>query len=155
MNKFLLIPCNGAQQILKAGQKYVFRLWGHNSISSSWLQLGSDDCITLMEEDYCKPSTRYKAPKDSLVLINNKPEEFCEIIPNPMSNYGTLHYNSLHEKNDLVVYDLYGNIVFKVKLTEKEGVISLDLSTLKQGVYQYLLLSGKRQSNTRKLIIIR
>jgi hypothetical protein len=71
-----------------------------------------------------------------------------KIYPNPASDRLNLEYSKLENTGDiqLALYDTFGRVVREVALTNKEGKVQLDVQTLPEGIYWYVLpgiLTGK------------
>jgi hypothetical protein len=84
------------------------------------------------------------------------PKTNFKVAPNPTQGYTTLYYQSYNPNPYFVKINLVnslGEILFsQSQLIENEGQISLDLSTIPQGLY-FLQLQDKTRQTTQKIII--
>jgi hypothetical protein len=75
--------------------------------------------------------------------------------PNPSNNATVISYSLAKElpSATLVVMDILGREVKREALTERKGDIKLDVSTLPNGTYLYLLSAQGRIVTTKKMVI--
>lgn len=74
--------------------------------------------------------------------------------PNPADNYSKLAYSLVSAKNSkLVLYNVLGSTVKEMKLTNKQNVITIATSELKNGIYFYSLINDGKVISTKKLIV--
>ena len=75
-----------------------------------------------------------------------------ELYPNPASTQAFLHYQA--EDATVSIYSMKGQLLWSQKLEQKEGILSLPIDNLTEGMYIVSLTNAERKS-THKLIITR
>lgn len=103
--------------------------------------------------------------KSSSATINDKQKtititdaDLQQNIPNPFTNYTSIHYNiPANAKNaQLIINDMNGKIVKQISITKTGvGVINIDASLLNAGVYSYTLIANDNAINTKKMVVIK
>jgi Secretion system C-terminal sorting domain len=75
--------------------------------------------------------------------------------PNPANSTFSLNYklNVNASASDLVLYNMLGEKIMTRSLDEMEGNISVDVTTLPQGVYFCAIVSDKKTLVTRRLVV--
>jgi hypothetical protein len=80
----------------------------------------------------------------------------CEIIPNPISTIGSIHYNSeLDAKPKFTLFDIMGKKlnIFPYFIVRSNALETFDVSELPNGVY-YLRIEYGENSLLRKIIVL-
>jgi len=86
----------------------------------------------------------------------NPESNILSVYPNPAKSYTTVRYKMSNESDlQLVLYDLLGKEKETYPLPSASGILRLDLSQYKPGVYFLTLKSGRKTMLTRRLIIVR
>lgn len=85
----------------------------------------------------------------SLQSIEEKTKEFDFLcFPNP--NNGIFYFNTLsHDKNDIKLYDCFGNLIFNDVFKEK---IKIDINIMRKGIYFYQITPEFGKVKTGKII---
>jgi hypothetical protein len=74
--------------------------------------------------------------------------------PNPASTDFSVNYHmNSFAKSEITITDVLGKKIKEVKLTEKEGNITISTSQLKEGIYFYSLIVNNHVTATRKIVI--
>jgi hypothetical protein len=75
-------------------------------------------------------------------------------IPNPFSNISTIRYNiPVNTKSaQLMITDNSGKTVKQITLTSGTGIVHLDASSFKSGIYNYTLLVDGKLIKSKKMI---
>lgn len=85
--------------------------------------------------------------KNNISLLQNN--------PNPCSDVTTIQYNLPDNENySLEVIDELGKIVLKQEINHTTNQTNLDLSKFKNGVYYYKIVSDKKSSAVKSLVVI-
>ncbi len=75
--------------------------------------------------------------------------------PNPASDMMRISYNLMAESDNIARFELFntmGNRVAKKTLTDKKGIIKIQMNNLTGGVYFYRIVQGDRMSKSLKVI---
>lgn len=76
------------------------------------------------------------------------------IYPNPTANNITISYEIFNDNlTTLLVFDVLGNVVKSAELPISKSNISIDLSTLSNGIYYYQFLNKELKIGADKLVI--
>jgi len=94
----------------------------------------------------------------NIALGVNEKEMVNEInlYPNPANSYVKLDYefnNSLNSDKQLVICDVLGNKVKDLAISNSKGLITIDIHSLKAGIYFYSFLVDGKAIETRRLVI--
>ncbi len=77
-----------------------------------------------------------------------------DAYPNPATTDFSVGYHmNTFAKSEIVISDVLGKKVQQIKLSEKEGVVTVNASQLKEGIYFYALIVNNQVIATRKIII--
>ena len=74
------------------------------------------------------------------------------LFPNPAQNQATLRYQLLENNAVMYLYDLSGRAISSQKITNTNGEILLDTSTLQPGIYIVVLKQNNLITNQQKLL---
>ncbi len=76
-------------------------------------------------------------------------------IPNPASSAFSMNYKMTNTPASakLVVFNMLGAQVMETEITDMEGTVRMDVSTLEQGVYFCSLVADNKTLTTRRLIV--
>ena len=78
------------------------------------------------------------------------------LYPNPANSFVKLDYefsNSASDDKQLVIFDVLGNKVKEIAISNTKGLITIDLHSLKAGIYFYSFMSDGKAIETRRLMI--
>lgn len=93
------------------------------------------------------------SPTGVAANVNVKPT-VSNPMPNPASTVFTMNYKLGSATNaKLVVYNMLGAVVIENPVTDAEGAVRMDVSTLEQGVYFCTLESDGKALATRRLVV--
>jgi hypothetical protein len=91
---------------------------------------------------------------------NGIPEEaaasafISDAYPNPVSTGFSVNYHmNAFAKSEITITDVLGKKVKEVKLTEKEGTVTINTTQLREGIYFYSLIVNNQVTATRKIVI--
>jgi hypothetical protein len=75
--------------------------------------------------------------------------------PNPASSFASIKYdmNQYAQSGKIEIYDMLGNRIKEIELTEKQGVVKVDVSDFKSGIYFYAFLVNDKTVATRKMVV--
>ncbi|MCV6630588.1 MAG: T9SS type A sorting domain-containing protein [Flavobacteriaceae bacterium] len=90
-------------------------------------------------------SVMYPLPQKELAAMEI---EALQLYPNPVTNNVVHITTKTNNAKDVIVFDVFGNVVLRQKLYQK----TLDLSSIRKGVYIIQIVEGNRKSK-RKLVI--
>jgi hypothetical protein len=77
-----------------------------------------------------------------------------DAYPNPASTDFSVNYHmNSFAKSEITIADVLGKKIKEVKLTEKEGNVTISTSQLKEGIYFYSLIVNNHVTATRKIVI--
>jgi hypothetical protein len=77
-----------------------------------------------------------------------------DAYPNPASTDFSVNYHmNTFAKSEITITDVLGKKIKEVKLTEKEGNVTINTSQLKEGIYFYSLIVNNHITATRKIVI--
>lgn len=77
-----------------------------------------------------------------------------EAYPNPASSDFSVNYHmNSPAKSEITITDILGKKVKEVKLTEKEGTVTINTSQLREGIYFYSLIVNNHVTATRKIVV--
>jgi plastocyanin len=79
-------------------------------------------------------------------------EKLSQNYPNPSSGITTIDYNIVSTSGEIVISDLSGKTIAKIKLNEPSGSIIVD-ENLSSGTYFYSLWDGAKFIETKKMTI--
>ena len=114
---------------LKAGTAIVrYKVWDTNN-----------------SDDFSEVTIRYNL---TLLAVNHLQSEQLKVYPNPVQN-GHLTIQSATHSN-LVIFNMSGQVVFSKKL--EESVNTIDVASLKSGVYIYLITTKENKTLSGKFI---
>lgn len=92
--------------------------------------------------------------EDELSVYDPTTSEISGAYPNPANREVNIDFVLNNTgKYRLVIYDLLGNIVKDIAISENEGSLKLNTSTFNEGIYFYSLLVNNESITTHKLII--
>jgi hypothetical protein len=77
----------------------------------------------------------------------------ANLYPNPAKNLTHLSYQISSNNGKVVVYDVLGQQIFTDKLNSTIGLLTLDLSSVNEGVYFYSLYDENNLIETKKFIV--
>jgi hypothetical protein len=77
----------------------------------------------------------------------------ANLYPNPATNLAHLSYQISSNNGKVVVYDVLGQQIFTDKLNSTIGLLTLDLSSVNEGIYFYSLYDGNNLIETKKFIV--
>ena len=84
--------------------------------------------------------------------INSNGDEW-EIYPNPGKGIFTLWLNDEHNASALSIVDQLGRVVYQAPIEQEDRYLDLDLSALKGGLYQVMIINGN-QPFAKPLVVI-
>jgi len=88
------------------------------------------------------------------IETNKTESNFVEAYPNPAQNTINIAYNSLNPQNtSIAVYNVLGEKVREITKLNKDGVSSVDLSSLEAGVYFYSMIVNNKTVITKKFMV--
>ena len=92
--------------------------------------------------------------EDELSVNGRSAFEISNAYPNPANTEANFDF-AYNYSDDLrlVIYNLLGKVVKDIAITDKEGSLTVNTSTLKEGIYFYSLLVNNESMTTHKLII--
>lgn len=75
--------------------------------------------------------------------------------PNPASSVASIKYdmNQYASKGRIVIYDMLGKVAKEIVLTDKQGIVKVDVSEFNSGVYFYAFMVNDKAISTKKLIV--
>ncbi|MCW3104883.1 MAG: type sorting protein [Bacteroidetes bacterium] len=75
--------------------------------------------------------------------------------PNPASSIASIKYdmNQYAQKGKIVFYDMLGKKVKEMELSDKQGVVKVDVSEFNSGVYFYSFIVNDKAIATKKLVV--
>jgi hypothetical protein len=77
-----------------------------------------------------------------------------DAYPNPVSSDFSVNYHmNSAAKSEITITDVLGKKVKEVKLTEKEGTVTINTSQLREGIYFYSLVVNNHVTATRKIVV--
>ncbi len=76
-------------------------------------------------------------------------------MPNPAKQYTNIYYEIKNNEGNskLILFDILGNNVREIRLTESNGIQKIDLNGLNEGIYFYTLHINGKNMVSRKLIV--
>lgn len=92
----------------------------------------------------------------ALGVIENEKENQINLYPNPANSFVKLDYefnNSTSEEKQLVISDVLGNKVKDISISNAKGIITIDVHSLKAGIYFYSFLLDGKAIETKRLVI--
>lgn len=95
------------------------------------------------------------SPTGVVSTVNTKPS-VSNPMPNPASTVFSMNYklgSAGIANSKIVVYNMLGAVVMENQVTETEGVVKMDVSTLDQGIYFCTLESDGKAVATRRLVV--
>lgn len=95
------------------------------------------------------------SPTGVASTVNTKPS-VSNPMPNPASSMFSMNYklgNASVNGAKVVVYNMLGAVVMETLVSETEGAIKMDVSTLDQGIYFCTLESDGKALATRRLVV--
>jgi hypothetical protein len=77
------------------------------------------------------------------------------VYPNPAISVASIKYdmNEFAQKGKISIYDMLGNKVKDILLTNRQGVVKVDVSEFNSGVYFYSFIVNDKAIATRKMIV--
>lgn len=78
------------------------------------------------------------------------------LYPNPANSIVKLDYefdNSVTSDKQLMIFDVLGNQVKEIALSNNKGILTIDVHSMKAGIYFYSLIVNGKATETRRLII--
>ncbi|WGD35530.1 T9SS type A sorting domain-containing protein [Olleya sp. YS] len=118
--------------IIVDGNNYRFKVYGSDCLSG----------CTIVETRTISVDSNYNVLSNEDYLF-----ETMAIYPNPASSIVNIHSNNNYESIIVVIYDILGKPVLK-----KDAETSIDVSSLKSGIYLLKLKQGQKQE-IKKLVI--
>jgi hypothetical protein len=77
-----------------------------------------------------------------------------DAYPNPVSTDFSVRYHmNSFAKSEITITDVLGKRVKEVKLSDKEGTVTINTSQLNEGIYFYSLIVNNQVTATRKIVI--
>jgi hypothetical protein len=129
---------------------------------SKWISCGITPaqhcCLEIyFSRDYGATYTTYYHEIDSTSFtgILNTPSEIkLEVFPNPAESRVQFDYDlpGIKVNSVITIYDLLGNPVRKMELSESEGTVMWDTSNVPDGLYFYIFTSSNNRKDGRFLI---
>ncbi|MCG2417922.1 T9SS type A sorting domain-containing protein [Aequorivita sp. F47161] len=83
--------------------------------------------------------------------VNSFGFENLEIYPNPTSESFTVRSSQLILETTISVYDIQGKLLFSEKMLPQNGKLTMDISSLENGVY-FVKISSEENSIVKKII---
>jgi hypothetical protein len=94
-----------------------------------------------------------KSLKQKSSILANSENQFI-LYPNPASSIITIGYTlQPNEKGDVVVYDILGREQIIINLDYNINKVSVNISSLAQGIYSYKYVVNNVQKQAGKLLI--
>lgn len=81
--------------------------------------------------------------------------DISAVYPNPANSIASIKYdmNQYAQKGKIILYDLLGKKLKEVNLTEKQGVVKVDVSEFNQGIYFYSFQVNNKVIAVKKMVI--
>jgi hypothetical protein len=77
-----------------------------------------------------------------------------DAYPNPVStDFSVSYHMNSFAKSAITITDVLGKKVKEVKLSEKEGVVTINTTQLREGIYFYSLIVNNQVTATKKIVI--
>src|SRR6218665_2157133 len=75
--------------------------------------------------------------------------------PNPASSGASIKYdmNEYASKGKIVIYDMLGKVAKEIVLSDKQGIVRVDVSEFNPGIYFYAFMVNDKAVSTKKLIV--
>jgi NADH/NAD ratio-sensing transcriptional regulator Rex len=112
---------------------------------------GTDNGMVYNDEAVCASNGVTMRETNDELQNEQEVNSVVIVTPNPASQIVNFNFSS-NEKIIIKIYDSFGKIIFD-KIVKDEGVFSLDISNLKNGVYQYCLHSIDNTINGSLVIL--
>jgi hypothetical protein len=137
-------------------------LFGVNGLAADF-STGPSCCDTYIEylfynKDVANDTARLFIHYDCTLGIHdfeNAGGIISNAFPNPASSVTTFNYNlsSFSHSGKIVFYDVLGNVVKEIALTDKSGVAEINVADMTAGIYFYSLLVDEKAVMTKKIMI--
>ena len=77
-------------------------------------------------------------------LFTNNVEEnqlvnSIKVFPNPATNQANICYQQLKEEGELLVYNMFGQMIFKEKLIKESSAMKFNIENYKAGLYKVII----------------
>jgi hypothetical protein len=120
---------------------------GVSTIKYTFYELGNPDNNAFFTVNY--------EASDELAVNAAETIEFSNAYPNPAHKFVQFDYNlnKVSAQTHLVIYNLLGNVVKEIAITDQQGSLKVNTSDLTEGIYFYSLLINNESMTTHKLII--
>jgi hypothetical protein len=77
-----------------------------------------------------------------------------DAYPNPVStDFSVSYHMNSFANSQITITDILGKRVKEVKLTEKEGTVTINTTQLREGIYFYSLIVNNQVTATKKIVI--
>ena len=98
------------------------------------------------------PILIWQSGTNGICGVNKENFLALKLYPNPANSRTNLYVNGLKNNADIIIYDINGREVKRLKINKSEKDIDIDLNGLAKGIYQVRVIDNSI-STTKKLIV--
>jgi uncharacterized membrane protein (UPF0136 family) len=98
------------------------------------------------------PILIWQSGTNGICGVNKENFLALKLYPNPANSRTNLYVNGLKNNADIIIYDINGREVKRLKINKSEKDIDIDLTGLAKGIYQVRVIDNSI-STTKKLIV--
>ncbi|PHR12298.1 MAG: hypothetical protein COA40_08510 [Aequorivita sp.] len=104
-------------------------------------------------ETDCFTETSFQIETDEILSVNSFAFDDLNISPNPTSESITIQSSQMVSETTISLYDIQGKVLLTEKLIPQNGMLTMNVSSLENGVY-FVKISSEGNSIVKKLLKI-
>jgi len=140
----------GISHVIAAGETYYDETSDHITYLNNGETGPANFQITIKEETNPTNAVTYSFDTETLINeIDNS--SIFSIFPNPAKDFITFETDEYFKRNQIIITDLLGKIVFKNNVMLKKQI--MDISNFQSGIYFVSILKNHKIIETKKLIV--
>lgn len=154
----LIIP-NTANVIFAAKEKIILKHGFHAQYGCYFHayigDISCDDGNKIAANDNYTNTTEYY-PKEDIEKIKPQSDQLFKCYPNPNNGNFQVDYElSENETGILEIFDMFGKNLFNYSLLGGNNTLSINASSLQEGIYFYRAIAGNKQIAADKIVVIK
>lgn len=92
---------------------------------------------------------------DPTINLNENFLSSIKLVPNPANEIANVSFPSYIENGTISIHDAAGNLVTTIDVSQPTNLVSIDVSSLRQGVYFVRYSENENASNPMRLVVIK